>query len=212
MKSFDITQVGLSAKEFSYIKKLSTPSKIQDAIDALPQNFEEDGDSCMSVRGVMNKKKAHCIEAALLAALALWVHGERPLLLDLSASNEDDDHVVTLFKRDGHWGAISKSNHTVLGYRDPIYRTLRELAQSYVHEYFNAKGNKTLRSYSRAYPLDRLDPRMWVTGADAWAIAENLCDITHFPLLSRKQASLLRPIDAFARGEYRTTRYRKKGA
>lgn len=209
MKSFDNTQTKLSAKELFFIRKCSAPSKIQDLLDAMPQNFEEDGDSCMSVRSVMQKKKAHCIEAALLAALALWVHGESPLLMDLSASHEDDDHVVALFKRNGLWGAISKSNHVVLGYRDPIYRSLRELALSYAHEYYNAKGVKTLRSYSRAYSLTVRDPKEWVTGKDAWVIAEDLCEIKHYPIMGAKQISQLRPVDAFEKTLYRATRYKK---
>ncbi len=210
MKSFNNTHVELSPKELFFIRKLSTPAQIQDFLDATPQNFEEDGDSCMSVRGVIQKKKAHCIEAALLASLALWVHGERPLLMDLSASKEDDDHVVALFKQNGLWGAISKSNHVVLGYRDPIYRTLRELALSYAHEYYNAKGVKTLRSYSRPYLLTVRDPKEWVTGEDAWVIAEDLCEITHYPLMQNKHAAMLRPIDAFERSLYRTPRYKKQ--
>ena len=209
MKSFDNTQIGLSAKELSFLKKLSTPQRIQDALDAMPQNFEEGGDSCMSVREVIKQKKAHCIEAALLAALALWVHGEKPLLLDLSASREDDDHVVALFRRSGLWGAISKSNHAVLGYRDPIYRTIRELALSYVHEYYNAKGMKTLRSYSRPYALSSKHPEMWITGSDSWAIAEELCDLRHYPLFPSVQARLLRPIDRFEKELSHNTRYKK---
>ncbi len=207
MKSFNNTQIGLSAKELFFISKCSTPTKIQDLLDAMPQNFEEDGDSCMSVRNVIKAKKAHCIEAALLAALALWVHGERPLLLDLSASDEDDDHVVALFKRNSLWGAISKSNHVVLGYRDPIYRNLRELALSYAHEYYNTKGIKTLRTYSRAYSLTMRNPKAWVTGDNAWVIAEDLCKIAHYPLMGLKQTALLRPIDAFEKSLYLTPRH-----
>ena len=209
MKTFDNIHTQLSAKELFFMRTLSTPVKIQDFLDATPQNFEEDGDSCMSVRGVLQKKKAHCIEAALLASLALWIHGERPLLMDLSASKEDDDHVVALFKRNGLWGAISKSNHVVLGYRDPLYRTLRELALSYAHEYYNAKGVKTLRSYSRAYSLTVRDSKAWVTGEDAWVIAEDLCEITHYPIMGYKQVALLRPVDAFEKSLYRTARYKK---
>ena len=209
MKSFDNKRIGLSKKELEFLKKLSTPARIQDALDSLPQNFEEEGDSCMSVRGVIAQKKAHCIEAALLAALTLWMHGEPPLLMDLSASKDDDDHVVALYKRGGLWGAISKSNHAVLGYRDPLYRTLRELALSYAHEYFNKKGQKTLRSYSLAYSPLRRDPGEWVTGDDAWLIAEDLCEVTHHQLFPRAQAAYLRPIDKFELKGYQCTRYKR---
>ena len=148
----------LSDNEFKLLYSLDTPGKIQDFIAKIPHNFESDGDTCMSVRMVLKKRRAHCIEAALVAALALWMHGEPPLLMDLSASDRDFDHVVALFRKNGLWGAMSKSNHAVLGYRDPVYRTLRELALSYVHEYYNAKGEKTLRSYSRPYSLAHLKP------------------------------------------------------
>lgn len=209
MKSFNNKHIGLKKNELSFLTSLSTPSKIQHAIDVLPQNFEEKGDSCMSVRAVLREGRAHCIEGALLASLALWVHGERPLLMDLAASKEDDDHVVALFKRNGLWGAFSKSNHAVLGYRDPIYRTLRELALSYAHEYFNKSGSKTLRAYSRPYLLTCRPPASWITGEDAWAIAEALCEISHTKLFPNKQAALLRPIDRFEQQLHRTTRYVK---
>ena len=195
MKKFDNKKVGLTAKELALFAKLDTPQKIQDFVSAIPQNFEPDGDSCMSVREVLRTKRAHCIESALVAALALWINGERPLIMDLSANDEDDDHVIVLFKQEGGWGAISKSKHAYLRGRDPVYRTLRELVMSYVHEYYNLKGEKTLRAYSRPLDLSSYTPEAWITGEYAWSIAEDLCNIKHFGLMTKAQAKSLQPVD-----------------
>ena len=138
---------GLTKEEFAALKKLSTPIKIQNFLDALPMNFEKDGDTHRSPRAVLRAGKAHCIEGAMLAAAALWIQGEPPLILNLSArmGKGDVDHVIALYKRGGAWGAVSKTNHAVLRFRDPIYRTLRELAASYFNEWFLLpSGEKTL--------------------------------------------------------------------
>lgn len=135
------------------LKRLSTPKKIQDFLDTLPVNLEESGDTYMSVRRTLQLGEAHCLEGALVAALALWIQGQPPLLLDLKSSN-GDDHIVALFKQGGRWGAISKTNHTTLRFRDPVYETVRELALSYFHEYIHLKtGEKILESYSEPFDL-----------------------------------------------------------
>ncbi len=198
MKKFDNKKVGLTPKELAVFAKLNTPQKIQTFVSLIPQNFEPDGDSCMSVREVLRTHRALCMEGALVAALALWVHGERPLILDLSAVN-DDDHVVAVFKKNGCWGAISKGNHPYVRYRDPVYRTLRELVMSYFHEYYNSKGEKTLRTYSRPIDLSLCAPESWVTGKDAWPIAQMLCDAVHYPLINASSEKQLRPIEEIER-------------
>jgi hypothetical protein len=194
VKKFDNAKVGLTDVELAILTKLDTPQKIQKYVSEIPHNFEPHGDSCMSVREVLRTKRALCMEGALVAALALWIHGERPLILDLSAE-DDDDHVITLYKRDGLWGAISKSNHPYVRFRDPVYRTIRELVMSYVHEYYNTNGQKSLRSYGAPLSLTTFRPTDWITGTDAWEIAEALCDVRHIQLMTKKQASNLRPID-----------------
>ncbi len=186
----------LTDKEFSILVKLDTPAKVQDYVSSIPQNFERHGGTCMSVREVLRTNRAHCIEGALVAALAFAIHGHKPLLMDLEANNKDEDHVVALFKLNGYWGAISKGNHAYVRYRDPIYKTIRELAMSYFHEYYNLKGDKTLRGYSGPYSLLSYRPNQWITGLDSWVIAEDLCDIKHFPFIDKKQEKLLRPVDA----------------
>ncbi|TAN54208.1 MAG: hypothetical protein EPN19_07255, partial [Betaproteobacteria bacterium] len=146
--------LGFTRAEFAILRRLDTPAKIQRFLNGLKQNFEPDGDTCYSVRTVLKQRRAHCIEGATLAACALWIHGEPPLLMDLQAVR-DFDHVVAVFRRRGRWGAISKTNGLALRWRDPVYRSLRELAMSYFHEYYNKRHEKTLRTYSRPFDLRR---------------------------------------------------------
>src|SRR3989344_4997493 len=117
----------LTPHERSVFKKLASPQRIQDFLDSLPINFELHGETYMSPRRVLTAGEAHCFEGALLAAAALAYHGRRPLLMDIQTSRTDDDHVVALFREFGYWGAISKTNHAILRYRDPVYRSVREL-------------------------------------------------------------------------------------
>jgi hypothetical protein len=192
--------LGLTAREFGALARLSTPQKIQAYLNALPVNHELDGETVLSVREVLRQRHAHCIEGALLAACAHWIHGEPPLLLHLDCDESDYPHVLALFRRGRCWGAMSKTNGVVLRYRDPIYRSLRELALSYFHEYCNARGEKTLRSYSGAFDLRRVDPALWVTNESACAaVEERLTRLRHYPLVSKAQEKLLKPRDAFER-------------
>lgn len=173
----------LNASEKQLFKKLSTPAKIQDFLNSIPYN--NGPDTCMSPRRVLAKQRAHCIEGAYLAAAVLWYHGERPLLLDLRSTKHDLDHVVALFKRDGYWGAISKTNHAVLRYREPVYATIRELALSYFHEYFLDDGTKTLREYSIPFDLKKFGTN-WITDTEElWEIGAALDDAPHSAILPR---------------------------
>lgn len=188
-------KLGLSRSHAATLAALTSPEKIQDFVVALPTNFEPEGDTCLSVAETLRQRKAHCIEGAFVAACALWINGAPPLLMDFQSGGGDDDHVIALFRRDGCWGAISKSNHIWLRWRDPIYRSLRELAMSYFHEYVLGP-KKTLRRYSRPYDLRRVDPKLWVTSTDdCWDVAEAVDTIRHYPLLTAAQARRLKPRD-----------------
>ena len=183
-------------KEIDVLRRLNSPQKIQDYINKLPINFELDGDTCMSPRKVLSLKSAHCVEGALLAAVALWYHGQKPLLLDLKTTPNDDEHVVALFQSRGYWGAISKTNHGVLRYREPIYKTVRELALSYFHEYFKNSGQKTLRSYSAPFDLSKIKDKTWMISNDnLWNLVEKLDTSKHYPFLNRYQEKNLRKAD-----------------
>lgn len=184
---------GLTAKELSLLRRLDSPGKVQDYLDSFTINHEPEGDTCLSPRRVMRERRAHCIEAAMLAALAFRIQGEKPLVMDLTSSPQDFDHVVALYRRHGCWGAVSKTNHAVLRFREPVYRTLRELALSFFHEYFNGDGVKTLRSYSRPVDLSRFDAQRWITSEeDVWFVERALYDVRHYPLVNRAQIATLR--------------------
>ena len=112
----------------------------------------------------------------------------------------DNPHVLALFRRRGHWGALSKSNGAWLRYREPVYRTLRELAMSYFHEFFDRQGRKTLRAYSRALDLRSFDPALWVTSAEScWRVHDAIASARHYPLVSAAQARALSRRDAHER-------------
>jgi hypothetical protein len=191
------SELGLTAEEGRVLSALRTPWRIQQFIVGLRANFEKGGDTLRSVRGVLKHREAHCIEAAFTAACALWLAGEPPRNLALEADTNESDHVVALFRRDGCWGAISKTNHVWVRWRDPVYRTPRELAMSYFHEYVDTRQRKSLRTYSMPIDLRRFPTDSWITNAgDCWDVGAALCDVRHFKLLTRPQIRALTPRDA----------------
>ena len=204
--------LGLTPGEYALLRRLDTPRKIQGFLYRLEQNFELKGDTCRPVRVVLRTRTAHCIEGAMLAACALWIQGEPPLLMDMRA-HRDYDHVVTLFRRNGLWGAISKTNGIGLRCRDPVYRTLRELAVSYLHEYTNKREIKTLREYSRPMDLRVFEPELWVSGEkNAWDVAERIDELPHFPLVRGRQLKAMLPRDPFERRVGAMLQYRRPRA
>jgi hypothetical protein len=187
---------GLGKNELKILKKLNKPAKIQDFLDTMKRNFEENGDTFLSPMSVLKKRICHCTEGAVLAALALRVNGHPPLILDLMANKVDLDHVVAVFKINGQWGAISKTNHAVLRYREPIYNSIRELVLSYFHEYFDDQGRKNLRSYSAPVNLKRFDKFGWMTTREEIDyIPDYLVEVKHYPILNRSQIRNLRKAD-----------------
>lgn len=188
---------GLTSEEHVLLRSLSTPIKMQDFLDALPMNHEKGGETYRSPRAVLRAGKAHCIEGALVAATALWLRGEPPLIMNLSArlGRGDVDHVVALYERGGHYGAISKTNHAVLRFRDPIYRTTRELALSYFNEWFLPSGEKTLECYSKPVDLRRFGTG-WITSEeDVNAIVDALSCAPHYSLVPKGNWRYVRPAD-----------------
>ncbi len=184
-------KLGLPHAQASQLASLRTPEKIQDFISALAINFEPEGDTCLSVTEALRQRRAHCIEGAFIAACALWLNGMPPLVMDLQARG-DSDHVVTVFRRGKCWGAISKSNHIWLRWRDPVYRSLRELTMSYFHEYV-LHDKKTLWAYSGAIDLRRFEPKLWVTNPEpCWDVAAALDTVRHYPIITPTQKKLLR--------------------
>jgi hypothetical protein len=181
-----------SPSELRALKALKTPVGIQRFLDSIPYHL---AGTAWSPRVVLRERTAHCLEGAIFAAGALRVLGFPPLIIDLEA-DQDTDHVLAVFKSRGHWGAIAKSNFSGCRYREPVYRTLRELALSYFHVYFNLRGERTLRRFSQPVNLGRFDRRDWMTTEKPiWFIAEYLCDIPHTPLLKRGLEKHLTRVD-----------------
>lgn len=200
----------LTRDEERLLRSLRTPKKIQDYLDSIPLNFEPNGDTCSSPRVVIREQRAHCIEGAMLAGLALRVHEHPPLVLHLASSAHDFDHVVALFKQGGLFGAFSKTNHAVLRYRDPIYRTVRELAMSYFHEYTDDYGIKTMRGFSRAVNLSRFDHLEWMTSEDnVWDIPLYLAESPHTRVVTRSTIASLRPAHPIERQAGLITEWKK---
>lgn len=185
-----------SPAELKVFRRLSTPAKVQDFLDMLRINFEGDAETCHSPRSVLRAGEAHCLEGAVFAACALQFHGHKPLLLDLRPMEPDECHVVALYKIRSYWGAVSKTNHAVLRYREPVYRTIRELVLSYFHEYFLDNGTKMLRDYAGPLDLSRFDRRGWQTAEqDVWYINDLLDRAKHQKILQPWQERQLRLAD-----------------
>jgi hypothetical protein len=191
-------QAGFSSRELKMLRRLTTPFKIQRFLDEdIGYNLEPKGATCYSPRLVLREGVAHCMEGALLGAAALRLLGYPPLLVDMEAVR-DTDHVLAVYRVGGCWGAVAKSNYSGLRSREPVYRTIRELALSYFEDYYNPKGEKTLRTYSRPISLMRFD-RMgddhtgWMTvERDVWEIPNYLCEISHarmFPPAAERRLS-----------------------
>ena len=175
----------LTAQEKSLLKSLNRPEKIQAFLDE--QVAYNDETTCRSPRRVIRDRVAHCAEGAFFAAAAMRVNGIAPLIIDL-ISVRDDDHLLAVFQEEGHWGAVGKSNYAGLRFREPVYRTLRELVMSYYEHYFNPAGEKTLRGYSRPVNLARFDAINWmVTEDDLWPICNYLCTISHVRVLTPRR-------------------------
>jgi hypothetical protein len=183
---------GLSPEDVRTLRSLKTPAQIQKFVDALTYKY---ADTAASPKRVLRERKGHCLEGALVAAAALRVNGYPPLLMDLEAVH-DDDHVLAIYRERGLWGSIAKSNYAGLRFRAPVYRTLRELAMSYFEQYYNLRGERTLRTYSVPVNLARLDGKHWMTAEeDVWCVTDLLVDARHYPLMPDKVARALPRVD-----------------
>lgn len=199
---FDIQR--FDALQRKTLRRLTTPAKIQNFLDEeIAYNREPRGATCYSPCRVLREKIAHCMEGAMLAALALRHLGHPALLVDLEAVR-DSDHVLAVYRVNGRWGALAKSDYAGLRSREPVYLSIRELAMSYFEHYYNAAGEKTLRAYSRPVNLARFDSLAWMTTLDElWEIPTYLCGIPHTriltPLMERSLARTDRRLFAAGR-------------
>lgn len=180
-------------RELRTLRSLKTPHGIQRFLDSLPYHLAT---SAWSPRRVLAEGTAHCLEGAMFGAAALRAIGFPPLVVDLEAER-DTDHVIAVYRERGHWGAIAASNYAGCRYREPVYRSLRELALSYFDVYYNLAGDRSLRTFSRPVDLGRFDRLRWMTApGDFWDIAEYLCEIPHTRLITREMARRLHRLDA----------------
>jgi hypothetical protein len=191
-----LARFGLTDRETAFLRRLSPPHRVQRFLDEL--DYDVKGAGCRSPRRVLRERRVQCMDGALFGAAALRAQGHPPLILDLE-SVRDDDHVIAVFRQDGHWGAVARSNYSGLRFREPVYRSLRELVMSYFESYFNLRREKTLRRYSRPVHLGRFDARGWMTDEqDLWYIPEFLCTIPHHDVLparlERRRLSPVQPV------------------
>ena len=178
--------------ELRKLRSLKDPHGIQRFLDDMPYHL---ADTAWSPRLVLRENTSHCLEGAIFAAAALRANGFPPLLLDFEADH-DTDHVMAIYRVNGHWGAIAKSNFTGCRYREPVYRSLRELAMSYFNLYFNLRRERTMRTFSRPVNLRRFDHLQWMTTEKpVWFIVNYLFEIHHYKLLRPGMAKRLHRVD-----------------
>jgi hypothetical protein len=186
-----------SSAELEFFMTLNHPMLVQDYIDTIPMNHEVEDETCLSALDTLRQNNGHCIECVMLGAYILSLHGYAPYLMDMRADSEiDDDHIVVPFKINGHWGCLSKSNHASLRYRNPVYKTIRELMMSYFDDYMNGKGVRSLRSYSQPANLAVVFGPDWATRrGDVFTIGEFVDCQKHYPLLEGIDLKDIRPAD-----------------
>jgi len=203
-------------KEKTLLQKLNSPAKAQDFLNGLKFNFEKparrggNGETLKSPLFVLRAGKAHCFEGALLGAYILSLHGFPPYLLHLKAEKEDYDHVVAPFKVRNFWGALSKTNHAVLRYREPIYKNIRELAISYFNEYFLDNGRKTLRQYSKIFNLNTFRKDWIKRDGNLWDIDKKLDKIKHYNIVPKFHIKKLRRADKTEIKAGKITEFKKR--
>lgn len=186
------TAVDWTPDEKKVLARLTTPKKIQDYLDSLEYSSES---RYRSPRSVLRDTKGHCFDGAVFAAAALRLIGHPPVIVDMQAVR-DDDHVIAVFKRNGRWGSIAKSNFSGLRFREPIYANLRELVMSYFESFYNLNREKTLRRFSRPLNLTAYDRHHWMTDDEAMElIGTKLCYIKTRNLLTPAMIRALHPVD-----------------
>ena len=193
MQKPDSFENALNSRERQMLSGLDSPFKIQTFLDSIPYSGESVYRCPLQV---LQDRIAHCFDGALFAAAALRRIGHPPLILDMIPNDRDDDHLLALYKQQGHWGAIAKSNFAGLRFREPIFRSLRELVISYFEQYYNIKGEKTLRGYTTPLNLKTYDRYNWqISNECLEPIAQRLDEIKRYSLLTPKMIAGLSPVD-----------------
>jgi hypothetical protein len=179
-------------KELEFFKTLNTPFKIQQYLDKIPYSAES---RYRCPRTVIKDKVAHCFDGALFAAAALRNIGYKPVIIDMIAIR-DDDHIIAIYKKNGLWGAVAKSNFVGLRFREPIYRTHRELVISYFNAYHNLKWEKSLRGYIGPFNLNKYDKFNWMySDENLEEIEKGLNNAKVINLFSKETVKFFSPMD-----------------
>jgi len=190
VKDFDRA---LTQSERRVIDRLTTPIRVQTFLDELPYSVESDYRCPLRV---LRDRMAHCFDGALFGAAAMRRLGHPPLIVNMLANDQDDDHMLALYRRDGHWGAVSKSNFAGLRFREPVYRTLHELVMSYFEQFYNVERKKTLRSYTVPLNLKPFDKFNWmISDGPLERIGKRLDEIRKVRLLTRRMITGLSLVD-----------------
>lgn len=204
---------GLDKKDLEFFKKLNTPNKIQDYLDSISFNFEKSGETCYSPISVLKNKKAHCIEGGLFAGACLLINNKEAFVVSLKVNNKnDDDHIITLYKEKSYYGAISKTNHNVLRFRDPIYKNIRELILSYFHEYFLIDtGEKTLIGYTKPINLKKFGTKWINSQENLFDIAEKIYDTPIIQIVPKENKKFIRKASLIERKSAGIKEWTKNG-
>ena len=193
MKGIGIVSEALNRRERRVLSGLRSPFSIQSFLDGLA--YSTDHFYRCPLR-VLHDLKAQCFDGGLFAAMALRRLGHRPLIIDMVPNGRDDDHILALYKIDGHWGAVAKSNFAGLRFREAVYRTVRELVMSYFEVYFNLAGEKTLRAYTKPLDLSSFDKYNWTTSGDHLElIVSRLDEIHRVSIITSRAVRRLSPVD-----------------
>jgi hypothetical protein len=173
-----------NSEEWSLIQSLRTPTQVQHYLSSIPYNWEREGETQRSFREVLRRGEAHCMEAALSAAVILEQHGYPPMLLSLE-SQDQLDHVVFIFQKDGRWGSVARSRDTGLHGRRPVFRRLRDLAWSYFDPYVDLTARITGYASTNLYVLGNYDWRF--SPRNLWKVENHLREIPHTSLHSSEK-------------------------
>jgi len=193
MSPFEAFDRDLSAEERAIMSGLTGPAVIQAFLDSIPYSTDE---FYRCPLRVLRDRTAHCFDGAMFAAAALRRIGYPPLILDMLSNGRDDEHLLALFKDRGCWGAVAKSNFVGLRFREPVYRTLRELVMSYFEQYYNLEREKTLRGYTGPLNLKRFDRLNWMTADETMdLIAQRTEEIRRVMLIDAEMEKRLSPVD-----------------
>jgi len=190
VKAFDRA---LTQSERRIIDRLTTPIRVQTFLDKLPYSVASDYRCPLRV---LRDRMGHCFDGALFGAAAMRRLGHPPLIVNMVANDRDDDHMLALYRRDGHWGAVAKSNFAGLRFREPVYRTLHELVMSYFEQFYNVERKKTLRNYTVPLNLKAFDKFGWMThDGPLERIGKRLDEIRKVHLLTRRMIASLSLVD-----------------